>query len=165
MGQRMATHLLRAGAALTVHDLAPEAVDRLARLGAAPADSPAAVGRAAEVVFVMLPPAPVEAVVAGPGGVLDGLAPGGIVVDNGNSHPAASRRLAATCAGREVAFLDAGVSGGPAGAAAGTLAVMAGGDRAAYERCLPLLRCFGREVAHLGPSGAGHLANSSSPCR
>jgi 3-hydroxyisobutyrate dehydrogenase-like beta-hydroxyacid dehydrogenase len=158
MGGPMATHLLRAGAALTVHDAAPGAVERLARLGAARADTPAAVGRAAEVVFVMLPPQPVEGVVAGPGGVLDGLTPGGIVVDSGNSDPAVSRRLAATCAARGVAFLDAGASGGPAGAAAGTLAIMAGGERAAFERCLPLLRCFGREVAYMGPSGAGHLA-------
>jgi len=158
MGGPMATHLLRAGATMTVHDLAPDAVARLVAFGAAAADSPAAVGRAADVAFVMLHPAPVEAVIAGPDGVLDGIAPGGIVVDSGNSHPTVSRRLAETCAARGVTFLDAGVSGGPAGAAAGTLAVMVGGDRAAYERCLPLFRCFGDAVAHLGASGSGHLA-------
>lgn len=158
MGNPMATHLLRAGAALTVFDLDAGAVARLVAAGAAAADSPAAVGRAAEVAFVMLPPGPVAAVVAGPGGILDGIAPGGVIVDSGNSNPAVSRDLAATCAARGVGFLDAGASGGPSGAAAGTLAVMVGGDRATYERCLPLFRAFGREVAHLGESGAGHLA-------
>lgn len=158
MGGPMATHLLRAGATMTVRDLDPDAVERLAEFGAEVADSPAAVGRAADVVFVMLHPDPVEAVIAGPDGVLDGIAQGGIIIDNGNSNPTVSRCLAETCAARGVTFLDAGASGGPAGAAAGTLAVMVGGDRAAYERCVPLFRSFGNEVAHLGPSGSGHLA-------
>jgi 3-hydroxyisobutyrate dehydrogenase-like beta-hydroxyacid dehydrogenase len=136
MGGPMATHLLRAGVGLTVYDVAPAAIEPLARLGAAVADSPAAVGRAAEVVFVMLHPEPVPEVVAGPGGVLDGIARGGVIIDSGNCKPADSRRLAATCAERGVGFLDVGASGGPAGAAAGTLAIMAGGDRAVYERCL-----------------------------
>jgi 3-hydroxyisobutyrate dehydrogenase-like beta-hydroxyacid dehydrogenase len=154
----MATHLLRAGARLTAHDRDAAAVDRLGDLGAAAAETPAAAARAGEVVFLMLPPAAVDAVVRGPGGVLDGLAAGGIVVDGGNSAPAASRALAAACAERGVRLLDVGVSGGPSGAAAGALAVMAGGDRDAYDRCLPLFRAFGREVAYLGPSGSGHLA-------
>ena len=158
MGNPMATHLARAEALLTVYDLSTEAVGSLEREGAAPADSPAAVGRAAEVVFVMLPAELTEAVIAGPGGILDGIAPGGVVVDSGNSNPSVSRRLAATCAARGVGFLDAGASGGPAGAAAGTLAIMVGGDRDTYERCLPYFQCFGREVAYMGPSGSGHLA-------
>jgi 3-hydroxyisobutyrate dehydrogenase len=158
MGGPMATHLLRAGATMTVRDLDPVAVERLVRLGATAADSPAAVGKAADVVFVMLHPAPVEAVIAGPDGVLDGIASGGIIVDSGNSNPAVSRRLAETCAARGVHFLDAGASGGPAGAAAGTLAVMVGGDPDIYESCLQYFNCFGREVAHMGPSGSGHLA-------
>jgi 3-hydroxyisobutyrate dehydrogenase-like beta-hydroxyacid dehydrogenase len=158
MGGPMATHLLRAGATMTVRDLDPEAVDRVAEYGAEVGDSPAAVGRASDVVFLMLHPAPVAEVVAGPDGVLDGIAPGGIIIDSGNSNPTVSRRLAETCAARGVTFLDAGASGGPAGSAAGTLAVMVGGDRDAYERCLPLFRSFGNEVAHMGPSGSGHLA-------
>lgn len=158
MGNPMATHLARAEALLTVYDLAPEAQERLVNEGAVGADSPAAVGRAAEIVFVMLHPSATEAVITGLGGVLDGIAPGGVIVDCGNSNPAVSRRIAATCVARGVGFLDAGASGGPAGAAAGTLAIMAGGDRATYERCLPMFRCFGREVAHMGPSGSGHLA-------
>lgn len=158
MGGPMATHLARAEALLTVHDISPEAVGKLEREGAETADSAAAVGRAADVVFVMLHAAPTEAVIAGPGGILDGIAPGGVIVDSGNSNPAVSRRLAATCAERGVGFLDAGASGGPAGAAAGTLAVMVGGDRDTYERCLPYFQCFGREVAYMGPSGSGHLA-------
>lgn len=158
MGGPMATHLARAETLLTVHDLAPEARERLSREGAALVDSPAAVGRAADIVFVMLHPEPTEAVIAGPGGILDGIAPGGVIVDSGNSNPSVSRRLAATCAERGVGFLDAGASGGPSGAAAGTLAVMVGGDRATYDRCEPFFRCFGSEVAYMGPSGSGHLA-------
>ena len=158
MGGPMATHIARAEALLTVHDLAPVAVEGLTREGAAAADSAAAVGRAAEVVFVMLHPGPTEAVIAGPGGVLDGIAPGGVIIDSGNSDPSVSRRLAATCAARGVGFLDAGASGGPAGAAAGTLAIMVGGDRDTYDRCVPCFECVGREVAYMGPSGSGHLA-------
>ena len=158
MGGPMATHLLRAGFPLTVYDPDAGAVGRLVELGAGWVDSPAAVARRSQVVVAMLPPAAVEDAVGGPDGVLAGMAAGGVVVDGGNSHPASSRRLAGLCRGRGVELLDVGVSGGPAGAAAGTLAVMAGGDRAAFERCRPLFDAFGREVAYLGPSGSGHLA-------
>jgi 3-hydroxyisobutyrate dehydrogenase-like beta-hydroxyacid dehydrogenase len=158
MGGPMATHLVRAGFSLTVHDPDAAAAARLTALGAAAADSPAAVARLSQVVVAMLPPAAVEDAVGGPDGVLAGLDPGGVIVDGGNSHPAASRRLAELCRGRGVEMLDVGVSGGPSGAAAGTLAVMVGGGHEAFERCRPLFEAFGREIAYLGPSGSGHLA-------
>jgi 3-hydroxyisobutyrate dehydrogenase-like beta-hydroxyacid dehydrogenase len=158
MGGPMATHLLRAGFPLTVHDPDAAAVARLTALGASAADSAVAVARRSQVVVAMLPPAAVEAAVAGSDGVLAGLAPGGVLVDGGNSHPGQSRRLAERCRAQGVEMLDVGVSGGPSGAAAGTLAVMVGGEPAAFERCRPLFEAFGREVARLGPSGSGHLA-------
>jgi 3-hydroxyisobutyrate dehydrogenase-like beta-hydroxyacid dehydrogenase len=158
MGGAMATHLLRAGARLTVYDIRPEAVAPLVALGARAAGSPREVGHASEVVFLMLHAPAVEPAVVGADGLLAGLAAGGIIVDGGNSDPAVSQRLAARCAERGVQFLDAGVSGGPGGAAAGRLAVMVGGDAGAYARCRPLLRAFGGAVEYLGPSGSGHLA-------
>jgi 3-hydroxyisobutyrate dehydrogenase-like beta-hydroxyacid dehydrogenase len=158
MGYPMASHLLDHGAPLTVYDLDTSAMERLLARGAAAGSSPVAVGRSSAVVFVMLPAPAVEEVVCGAAGVLAGIASGGIIVDSGNSDPAVSRRIAAVCAPHDVHFLDVGASGGPAGAADGTLAIMVGGDRAGYERCLPLFRCFGREIAYLGPSGSGHLA-------
>lgn len=155
MGGPMATHLLRAGFALTVHDADATAIARITDLGASGADSPAAVAASSEVVLLMLPPAAVDGVVAD---VLPRLAWGGTVIDGGNSHPASSKRLAGTCARSGVDFLDVGVSGGPSGAAAGKLAVMVGGERAAFERCRAVFEAFGGEIAYIGPSGSGHLA-------
>lgn len=111
----------------------------------------------AEVVFTCLPNSPeVEAVLDGPDGLEAGLAPGAVLVDLTSGIPAVSRRLAARLGARGIEWLDAPVSGGTAGAEAGTLTIMVGGDAAVTERVRPLLECFGKRIVHVGPAGAGH---------
>ena len=101
--------------------------------------------------------ADVEAVVLGPGGVIEGAAPGSIVVDCSTIAPATARKVHARLAERGVAMLDAPVSGGDVGAKAGTLAIMVGGDAETFERALPVLRAIGKTIVHVGPPGAGQV--------
>jgi 2-hydroxy-3-oxopropionate reductase len=158
MGAPMARNLLRTGHAVTVHSRTRARVDELVGAGAAAADSPAAVAAAVEAVVTMLPDTPdVEAVVAGPRGVLTGAHPGLLVIDMSTIAPAAARALAARAAGAGVAFLDAPVSGGEQGAIAGTLSIMVGGDAAAFERAAPLFAALGRQVTHMGGPGQGQM--------
>jgi 3-hydroxyisobutyrate dehydrogenase len=112
--------------------------------------------RGAAVVVTCLPTSrEVEALLDGPDGLLAGLAPGALLADCTSGDPAGSRRIAARLAERGVAFVDAPVSGGTSGAAAGTLTVMVGGDTADLERARPVFEAFGRRIVHCGPVGAG----------
>ena len=158
MGAPMARNLLRAGHAVTVHSRTRARVDALVADGAVAADSPAAVARGVEAVITMLPDTPdVEAVVAGPDGVLDGASPGLLAIDMSTIAPAAARALAAKAAGRGVAFVDAPVSGGEQGAITGTLSIMAGGERAAFDRAAPLFAALGRQATWMGGPGQGQM--------
>lgn len=153
MGRPLAGHLLTAGHELVACDTDPE---RAASLGAPTAATPADAGREAGVAFLSLPsPAAVEEVVLGPAGLREALRPGATVVDMSTSPPALARQLAERLAGQGVAFLDAPVSGGPAGAEAGTLAIMVGGETEVFERCRPLLEAMGSHVERVGGHGAG----------
>ncbi len=158
MGSPMARCLLRAGFRVTVYDLSDEPVRELAAAGATPAASPAAAARESDVVWLMVHASQVGEALSGADGVLSAVRAGAVVVDGGNCDPDVSRRHAAEAARRGVAFLDAGCSGGPLGAADGSLAIMVGGDEAAYDRCIPIFQAVGGRIAHVGPSGSGHLA-------
>jgi 3-hydroxyisobutyrate dehydrogenase/2-hydroxy-3-oxopropionate reductase len=152
----MATRLLEAGHEVLVHSRGRGPVDALAERGARPVGSPAEIAAGADVVLAALPTvATVEQVFLGPGGLVESARPGQVLADHSTVGPELSRRIAAAAAERGAAFLDAPVSGGPERAAAGTLTVMVGGDRAAFERALPLLEAFGAHVHHVGPSGLG----------
>jgi 3-hydroxyisobutyrate dehydrogenase-like beta-hydroxyacid dehydrogenase len=160
MGGPMARRLLDAGYELQVYDVDVDAVGELASAGATIAPTLGALTAQVDVVLVMVPAPVVEAVLVGDDGVLGHVRPGQVVVDGGNSDPASSARVAERFAERGAAFLDIGFSGGPSGATAGTLAIMAGGAEDAYRRIEPMLGVVGRELAYLGPSGAGHLAKA-----
>ncbi len=161
MGEPMAANLLRAGHAVAVlahRNRAP--VERLLALGATVAVSAAALAAQVELLFTCLPnDAIVEQAIAGPEGVLAGAArpagqPGLVIVDCSTIAPATSQRLAEQARALGAELLDAPISGGQTGAIAGTLAVMVGGSRAAYERALPALQAVGRTITHVGPNGA-----------
>lgn len=127
--------------------------------GATVAASPKEVGTGAEVVLTCLPNSPeVEAVLAGTNGdgLAEGLEPGALVIDLTSGIPSSSKRIAEDLAAKQVAYLDAPVSGGTSGAAAGTLTVMVGGSDEAFARALPILQVFGKRIEHVGPVGAGH---------
>jgi 2-hydroxy-3-oxopropionate reductase len=161
MGRPMALNLVRAGHALFVHARRAESMAPLIEAGAIGCASPAEAARQAEVVFTMVSDTPdVEQVVLGEAGVLAGTGPGALVVDMSTISPAASRKLAVRLAEHRVGMLDAPVSGGEAGAVAGTLSIMVGGAVDAFARARPLLEVLGRNVVHIGGNGAGQVAKA-----
>ncbi|MBI4892094.1 MAG: NAD(P)-binding domain-containing protein, partial [Acidobacteria bacterium] len=122
MGKPMAKNLLKAGHELTVFDIVPDAVAEVTGAGAVAAASAAAAAAGSEVVITMLPDGPeVEAAVFGAGGVLEGAAPGSIVVDMSSISPIVAQKVGQACAAQGVQFLDAPVSGGEPKAIDGTL--------------------------------------------
>ena len=157
----MAGHLLSAGYRLTVHNRSRAAVDALVAEGAHAATSAAEVARASDIVITMLPDTPdVETVIAGPGGVLEGLRAGAVVIDMSSIPPVATRTLAALVASKGAAMLDAPVSGGEIGAKNASLSIMVGGDAAAFERVRPVLARMGNpeRIVHIGSEpGSGQI--------
>lgn len=158
MGRPMALNLVRAGHRLVVHSRSRSPVDDLVEAGATACDTAAAVGAAATTVITMLPDTRiVEQVVRE---VVAAMRPGGLVIDMSTAHPDAARALAAECAKRDIAFVDAPVSGGERGAIAGTLSVMAGGEAPAFERAMPLFGAVSSRAVHVGGPGAGQVTKA-----
>ena len=159
MGLPMARNLLKAGFALRIFDLVQSAVDSLAAEGATPASSAAEAVIGAEVVVSMLPASRhVEGLYLGESGLLQQIAPGSLVLECSTIAPESARKVHAAASARGIALLDAPVSGGTAGAAAGTLTFMVGGDAAVLERARPVLSAMGKNLFHSGPDGAGQVA-------
>ena len=159
MGLPMARNLLNAGHSLSVFDLVASAVNELAAQGARAASSAADAVSAAEVVISMLPASRhVEGLYLGDAGLLSVIAPGSLVLECSTIAPEAARKVHLAAAARGIALLDAPVSGGTAGAAAGTLTFMVGGDAATLERARPILANMGKNIFHAGPEGAGQVA-------
>ena len=161
MGKPMARNLMKAGFSLTVHNRSQAAVDELVGEGAQPASSPREVAENSDFVFTNLPDTPdVEMVVLGKDGVMEGCREDMIVIDNSTIKPETARNIAKVLSEVGVAALDAPVSGGDIGAKAGTLAIMVGGPREAYERALPVFEVIGKAITHVGESGAGQVAKA-----
>ena len=159
MGGPMAANLARADFAMKVFDLDDEKCRRLADLGADVVDSPADAARDVEFVMTSLPgPPQIRAVAFGPDGVLEAMRPGAIWIELSTNHHEVGEELLQAAAARDLFLLDAPVSGGSEGAAAGTLTVLVGGDNAVFRRSLPVLRTIGERIEHLGPNGAGTAA-------
>jgi 2-hydroxy-3-oxopropionate reductase len=160
----MATRLLEAGYTVAVHNRSQAAVRDLAGRGAIACTAPREVAERAEVVITMLPDAPdVELVLLGERGVLEGAAPGSVVIDMTTNNPEVSARLAARLWEKQVGMLDAPVSGGDVGARQGTLSIMVGGARETFEACESILQVLGQTIVHVGPQvgmgGHAKLAN------
>ncbi|HET7776654.1 MAG TPA: NAD(P)-dependent oxidoreductase [Azospira sp.] len=161
MGRPMAGHLLAAGYPVSVWGRRPDSTAPLAAQGAEVAATPAALGRQADIVFtVVTSGSDVKNVVLGPDGLIEGLAPGSVVVDMSTIAPGDAREIATALAARGIAFLDAPVSGGEQGAINATLAIMAGGEAAVLERVKPLFLTLGKTVVHVGGNGAGQVAKA-----
>ena len=159
MGLPMARNLLKAGFALRVFDLLQSAVDSLAAEGATPAARAAEAVAGASVVVSMLPASRhVEGLYLGDNGLMAQIAPGSLVLECSTIAPESARKVHAAASARGIAMLDAPVSGGTAGAAAGTLTFMVGGDAAVLERARPVLSAMGKNLFHAGPDGAGQVA-------
>ena len=159
MGAPMALNLLKAGHAVAVFDLNAAAVQTLVAAGARAAASPKAAASDAECVMTMLPAAAhVRTVLTSEDGVLAGIASGVTIVDSSTIDPASVKEFAALAAARGNAFVDAPVSGGTGGAAAGTLTFMVGGSAAQYEQVRPVLAAMGKNIVHCGDTGTGQVA-------
>ncbi len=163
MGRPMMKNLLKAGHTVVAYTRTAAVLDGCVADGAERGASNQDVGARADVIFTMLPDGPeVEAVVLGPGGILEGAKPGTAIVDMSSINPLVSQKIGKACTARGVDFLDAPVSGGEPKAIDGSLAIMVGGSQAAFARVEPLLKCMGASVTLTGPVGAGNttkLAN------
>lgn len=161
MGLPMARSLARAGRLAGAWNRSVDKAAALAAETGAPAfESPAALAASCDaVVTCVSADADVLEVVDA---IAPALAPGRIVIDCSTVSAATAREAARRLAARGAVFLDCPVSGGVEGARAGTLAIMCGGDAAAFERARPVLEAMGRTVVHMGPSGYGQATKATN---
>ena len=159
MGEPMARNLLRAGHSLRVWNRTASKADALVREGATLARTPAEAVREAEFIIIMVadPPA-LEAVLHGPGGVMEGLRKGTVLVNMGTQALSQIEALDRKARDRGIQFLDSPVTGSRGGAVEGTLTLLVGGDAAVLERARPILEKVGKTILHLGRAGEGTRA-------
>ena len=159
MGSGMAANLQRAGHGIVVNDLTRQAASQHLENGATWAETPRALAEACDAVFTSLPtPADVEAVSLGQNGLAAGFRKGAAWFDLSTNAVSTVRRLHAILAEQGVDFLDAPVSGGPAGAASGKLAIWIGGEKPVFDRFQTVLDALSDQVRYIGPIGAGTIA-------
>jgi len=156
MGGGMASNLLKAGYALVVNDLDGSKVEALCALGARPASTAAAAARQSACTITMVETtAQTEEVILGADGLINGASRGHVVAMMSTIDPNAAKRLNGRLADAGIAMLDAPVSGGSARAQSGELSVIAGGDRATFERCRPIFAAMSSHQFHVGGCGQG----------
>ena len=159
MGTGMVRNLLSAGHALAVWNRDPTRAELLAAAGAQAVGSLGALGAVCSLVMLCVSDtAAVESITVGEGGLAASMGAGGLLVDLSTISPQATRQLAATLSERDLDWLDAPVSGGSEGAAAGTLSAMVGGSGESLERARPYLEAFCQGITHIGPNGDGQMA-------
>lgn len=162
MGQPMALNLVRAGFPVTVFNRTPEKAAPLKEAGAQVAANPAEAAAQADFVISIVSDTPaMEEVVLGPGGIIESLRPGAIVIDSSTISPVASRKFACKVAGRGASWLDAPVTGSKHLAIKGELTYMIGGDREAFDRAMPVLQVMGKKHIYCGTHGLGLTAKLS----
>jgi 3-hydroxyisobutyrate dehydrogenase len=155
MGAPMARRLLTAGHNVTVYNRSPQKAQRLAADGAMVAADPAHAVANAEIIFIMVPDTPdVEATISR---IKPSLKKGQLVIDMSTISPHSERATAAQLHEIGVDYLDAPVSGGETGAIEGTLAIMVGGDKVAFDCARPVFEHLGKRITYMGPSGAGQM--------
>jgi 2-hydroxy-3-oxopropionate reductase len=161
MGLPMATNLIHAGYRLQVYARRRNAADPLVAKGARYCESPALAADNAQAIVTIVSDTPdVEAVILGENGVIQGAAPGAVVIDMSTISPSTTRTIAKKLRARGIEMLDAPVSGGEQGAIDGTLSIMVGGKQETFERLLPVLKAMGKQITHIGENGAGQVAKA-----
>jgi len=160
MGFPMAGHLVNAGHKVTVYNRTAAKADAWREeFGGNKASSPAEAADGAAIVFSCVGnDDDVRDVILGPDGVLSGIPAGSIIVDHTTASAVVAREVHDAAAGKTVAFLDAPLSGGQAGAENGQLTIMTGGDRDVFERALPVMKSYAKACTLIGPVGSGQLA-------
>jgi 3-hydroxyisobutyrate dehydrogenase len=164
IGAPMASHLAQPPFELTVWNRTRErAKGFVSNHRAHIADTPRGAGKGGEFAITCLPSSrEVDEVLFGDDGLASSLAEGATVIDCTSGDPAASRQIAERLGLQRVDFIDAPVSGGVAGATAGTLTVMCGGEQTVFERCVPVLETFGKKIVRCGGVGSGHAVKAVS---
>ena len=160
MGRPMALNLIKGGHTVTVWARRAESMQPLLDAGAIGVAGPAEAARGNELVISMVADAPDVAEVMR--GVASAAEPGLVAVDMSTIAPAAARKIGEELAAAGVDFIDAPVSGGEVGAIAGTLSIMAGGSDAAFALAKPAFDCMGKNVVHVGASGAGQVTKAAN---
>ncbi|QJR82557.1 3-hydroxyisobutyrate dehydrogenase [Alteromonas pelagimontana] len=159
MGGPMAINLVKSGQDVTVFDLVESAVASVCKEGAKKADSAIQAVKDVDVVVSMLPAAAhVKALYLGDNGIINASKPNTLLIDSSTIDADTAKLIgeAVTSTGR--AFVDAPVSGGVAGAKAGTLTFIMGGEVEAVSQATPILQCMGKNLFHAGSTGAGQIA-------
>lgn len=161
MGAAMAVNLIEAGFSVTVHNRTREREEPVGAAGAKRAATPAEASQKAEIIITCVSDTPdAEAVILGENGVIEGARPGSLVMDMSTISPGATKAIAATLSEKEIAMIDAPVSGGSEGAQKGTLSIMIGGEAGDVERAMPALKAMGKTINHIGPIGAGQTTKA-----
>ena len=158
MGHGIARNIAKHGYSLAVLEHAGnQPLDELKAAGATTRSSAAQLAAESDVVIVCVTGSPqVEAVVLGPGGLLEGMKPGMIVIDCSTAIPSSTQKVAAAVERAGGRFLDAPMTRTPKEAAQGRLNLLVGGDAALFAECRPLLACFAENITHTGAVGSGH---------
>ncbi len=161
MGRPMAINVARGGHTLHIWARRAASLEPFAQFGAHAHVSPAEVAKHADIIVTMVADAPdVEEVTLGEDGVAQGAKKGLLVVDMSTIAPASAQRIGMKLADRGLEFLDAPVSGGEVGAINATLSIMVGGKAAAFEKMKPIFELIGKNIVHVGDSGAGQVAKA-----
>ncbi len=158
MGKPMARNLLKAGYTLTVYNRTKAKAQDLLLQGATWAATAAEAAAGSDIVITCVTDTPdVEAVLLGPGGVIEKARRGLICVDMSTISPAATIEMGRILAAKGVTLIDAPISGGQIGAIEGKLSIMMGGPKEAVEQVRPIMEAMGRTVTHCGPLGSGQM--------
>ncbi len=158
MGAPMASNLVRAGFPVSVYNRTPSRCEALAAQGATVCPALSTLGASSDVIVtVVSDTGDVEEVLFQPRGLAASMKPGSVLIDMSTIAPSATVRFARQLGEISIAMLDAPVSGGEAGAKAGTLSVMVGGGREVFDRYLPIFRSVGKNIVYMGPSGHGQM--------
>ena len=161
MGASMSANLLRAGAQLSIWNRTAGRAAALVEMGAYEAASPADLAARSDITVICVSDTPdVEVVLFGPAGIAEGAAPGSLVIDCSTISPQATRDFGRRLTERQVAMVDAPVSGGSEGARLGTLTMFVGGGEPDVARAVPVLEAVGKTITHLGPLGSGQAAKA-----
>ena len=161
MGLPMSLNLRRAGFTLAVYNRTEARAKPLVDAGAKVCASPKEVAENADVIFTCVSDTPdVEHVIFGKDGIIEGAKEGAVVVDMSTISPDATRGFAKRLAEKGIGMVDAPISGGEGGAIAGTLSIMAGGTDADFARVRPYFEKMGKNIVHVGESGAGQVTKA-----
>ncbi len=161
MGKPMVENLIKAGHRVNVFARRQASVDALEADKIESFDSPKSLAEHSTVIISCVSDTPdVESVLVGDSGVLHGIQPETLVIDMSTISATATRAMAEQFHHVGASMIDAPVSGGEVGAIAGTLSIMVGGEEKDFNRSLPILSCLGKNIVHVGTSGAGQVAKA-----